>query len=150
MVVAIIGSNDYNRSSSMAIRMWSIIGRLVVKDGDNIFLFSNANSFDKDCWEIVSQLKMHFNVERHYIHGGCDYDVGYVDNLSEFYDELYFPEKGIVFPCYLRDRAMIDKCDVLVTYCDNEQLQTERKNSVALAVAYAMQKKKRVINLFEG
>lgn len=149
MTVAFIGSDNYTQTSLLAIRMWEVVANLVVEEGADVFLFSNANFYEHICWEIVSQLKMNYsNIERHYHHGGFDYDIGYVDYLKEFYDNLFFPKMGVPLPRYLRNRAMIDKCDVLITYCSNEELHAEQKSLTALAIVYAREKNKRVVNLF--
>ena len=51
----------------------------------------------------------------------------------------------------LRDFAMIERCDVLVTYCNiSYQLAAKWINCTATAMAYAWKKKKRIINLFEN
>ena len=150
MTVAIIGVDEYVWTTALAIRAWRTLAKLVVREGANIFLFNNGGQFDRECWTIVSQLKTrHSEIERHYHHGGCDYDVGYVDYISEFYDKVVFPQMGIPLRCYLRDRQMIDKCDVLVTWCLYEDLHAEQKNPAALAILYAQYKKKRVINLYQ-
>ena len=150
MIVAIIGSNECDRSAFLAMRTWEVLTKLVTNEGANIFLFNNGGQFDSDCWEVVSQLKMRTSkIERHYYHGGFDYDVGYVSYMKEFYEKVFFPEKGIPLRSHLRNRKMIDECDVLVTYYYDLQLEEEPKAPVALAVEYAREKKKRIINLYD-
>ena len=151
MVVAFIEADKYERTAALAIRAWNVLSKLVVEEGADVFLFNNEGPFDNDCWLIVSQLQMLYpNIQRHYYHGGCDYDVGYVDYMSDSYDKVIFPEQGSPFPSNLRDRAMIDRCDVVLTYCNNKQMQSERKSGGALAVELARKMKKRVINLFDA
>ena len=148
MIVAFIGSDNYTRSTHTAIQMWGVLGKLVVEEGANIFLFNNANFFDNDCLLIVSQLKMHHpHIERHYHHGVFDYDIGYVEYMKEKYDKVFFPRIGFPLREHLRNRQMIDKCDVLITYCNNDELLSEQKSQTVRAIEYAQEKKKRVINL---
>ena len=150
MIVAFIGSNEYTRTPRLAINMWGVLSKLVVENGADVFLFSNTNFFDSDCLLIISQLKMlHSNIETHYHHGVFDYDIGYVDIMAEKYDKVFFPRMGFPLRKDLRNRQMIDKCDVLVTCCDGDELHAEPKSSTALAVEYAQEKKKVVINLCE-
>ena len=150
MVVAIIGTDDYERSAFIVVRMWEVLTKLVSKEGARVFLFNNSGQFDQSCFEIVSQLKTRSpEIERHYYHGVFDYDVGYVSYMKERYEKVFFPEKGVPLKRCLRDRQMIDKCDVLVTYYYDLLLEEEPNSPIALAVAYARQKKKQIINLYD-
>ena len=138
MIVAFIEPKEYTRTAVIAEKLQDVITKLVVKDGAYIFLFSNAGQFDDDCYEIVSKLKKHYPyIERHYYHGTFDYDKGYVDWMSEFYDTVNFPPMGFVISPHSRDCLMIDICEVLVT-C-----------GATSAIEYARKKKKRIINLLE-
>ena len=138
MIVAFIEPDKFERTAWIAERLRDVITKLVVNDGAFVFLFSNAGQFDDDCYTIVSQLKKHYSyIERHYFHGGCDYDVGYVNYMAEFYDRLHFPPKGITLSQHMRTCTMIDMCDVMVT-C-----------GAVWAVEYAQKKKKLVINLLK-
>ena len=150
MTVAFIGSDEYTRTPQLAISMWSVLGKLVAEEGTDVFLFSNANFFDNDCLLIVSQLKMyHPTIERHYYHGIFDYDVGYVHDMKAIYDKVFFPRMGFPLREHLRSRQMIDRCDILVTFCSSNDLQDTQKSQTVLAIEYARKKKKHVINLFE-
>lgn len=121
-----MGPSDHEKSPFLTMRTWEVLTKLVTEGGANVFLFNNGGQFDRDCWEIVSQLKMHHpNIELHYYHSGCDYDVGYVDY------------------------QMIDKCDVLVTYYYLLQLEEKPNDPAVLAVKYAQEKNKNVINLYD-
>ena len=138
MVVAFIEPMEYERTSQILEKLQDVITKLVVKDCVHIFLFSNAGQFDDDCYTVVSKLKKRYPyIERHYYHGGCDYDNGYVDWMSEFYDFVHFSAKGLVISSHLRNCIMIDLCDVVVT-C-----------GAISTVEYARKKKKRIINLIE-
>ena len=148
MVVAFIGSDYYTRAPLLAVRMWETLSETITVDGPNIFMFNNDNFFDHDCCIMVAQLKMHNHaIEMHYYHGGYDYDIGYFNYFDEHFDKVFFPQMRIVLPRQLRNRLMIDRCDVLVTYCSDDELQAEPKTLTALAIEYAQQKKKRIINL---
>ena len=138
MIVAFIEPKEYIRTAVIAEVLQDVITKLVIKDCAHIFLFSNAGQFDDDCYTVVSKLKKCYPyIERHYYHGSCDYDSGYVDWMSNFYDYVHFQPKGFVISSYLRDCLMIDVCDVMVT-C-----------GAMSSVEYARKKKKRVINLLE-
>ena len=148
MIVAFIGSDSYWRKAYFAVKMWEAICTTISVDGPNIFLFNNANYFNNDCLTIVDQLKKRYRkIERWYFHGGCDYDVGYVRYMARRYDKVCFPMQRIVFPCYMRDRSMIDKCDVLITYCTSDELDADKQSLCALAIEYARANNKRLINI---
>lgn len=150
MVVAIIGPKDYEKTSFLAVRTWEVLSKLVSRDGANFFLFNNGGQFDRDCWKIVSQLKMRVpEIERHYYHGLFEKEFNYLSRMKKYYDKVYFPEKTHPLSGYLRNCQMIEKCDVLVTYYYDLQLEEEPESSIALAVEYARAKKKRIINLYD-
>ena len=150
MIVAVIGPNDHERTAMLAIRTWEVLSKLVTENGANIFLFNNGGQFDRDCWEVVSQLKRRVpEIERHYYHGVFDYSVGYVSYMKEFYDKVFFPTQGVPLKSHSRNCQMIDKCDVLLTYYYELQLNEEPKTSTVLAVEYARKKKKQIINLYD-
>lgn len=76
MTVAFLGINDFWQSPQLVIRMWNVL-HVLINDGADVFLFSNDNYFDRTCYEMISQLKMHHsNIELHYHHGGFFCDVG--------------------------------------------------------------------------
>ena len=150
MTVAFIGSVNYPRTPILIMKMWEILLKLIKYEDANIFLFANAGKLDSDCFTMVSQLKERYsNIERHYHHGVFDYDVGYVSHMKEIYDEVHFPPKEHPLSRDLRNREMIDKCDVLVTYCNPNDQETAYHENVLNAMKYAREKNKRIINLFE-
>ena len=150
MIVAVIGPSDYDKSAFLIMRKWEVLSKLVSKEGAKVFLFNNGGQFDRDCWEIVSQLKMRIpEIERHYYHGVFESDDSYFSYMKNYYDKVFYPEKNHPLSAYLRDCQMIDNCDVLVTYYYDLQLEDEPENPVVLVVKYAQKKKKRIINLYD-
>ena len=136
MKVAVIEPNSYTRTVSIVEQAWDVLNKIVQSDSACIFMFTNAGQFDNDCYAIVSQLKTQYpNIERHYFHGGCDYDVGYVSLMGERYDQTHFPTKGVVLPQRVRTCTIVDMCDVLIT-CGG-----------GAAVEYAKERKKHIIDL---
>ena len=150
MVVAFIGAKKIPRTAELAIRFWEVLSKLVSEDVADIFLFTNEGAFDDACWLIVSQLQMrHDNIRRIYVCGDSD------DKLKEIvkgYEKAFVVDElftnGILAES-VRNRLMVDLCDVLVTYCDTSYKSTPRiEEEEETAVAYAKKKKKRIINLF--
>ena len=138
MIVAIIEPDLYNWTTELQERLRDVLCNLVVRQGAFIFLFANVGDFEDYCYEIVTKLKKRFPyVERHYYHGGCDYDKGYVDYMADLYDNLHFPPMGAQLSQHMRTCTMIDICDILVT-C-----------GAVWAEEYALKKKKRIINIFQ-
>ena len=149
MTVAFIGSVDYQRKPFLIIKMWEVLLSLIKNDGADVFLFANAGQFDSDFYKMLSQVKERYsNIERHYYHGGFDYGVGYVSYMEVFYDKVFFPPMGTPLLRDLRNRAMIDKCDIVVAYCNPESKETANHRIVARSIDYARKNNKRIINLF--
>ena len=72
-------------------------------------------------------------------------------------NETFFPEgvSGAGYRSYIkRNQAMIDICDILITYYDKgykptNRLRISRKSGTGIAFEYAIKKNKRIINLYE-
>ena len=150
MTVAFIGSVDYQRKPFLIIKMCEVLLSLINNDGADVFLFAQAGQFDNDFYTMVSQLKERYTyIETHYHHGGFDYDIGYINYMEVFYDKVFFPPMGTPLLRDLRNRVMIDKCDVVVAYCNPESKETANHRIIARSIDYARKNNKRIINLFD-
>ena len=90
------------------------------------------------------------DIQRLYFRGDDDCNRSFTEWLLSKYDRLCLINKDDV-TYDSRDEIMIDRCDVMVTYCDlNRELTGKWKSSTARNIAYAWKNKKRVINLFES
>lgn len=136
-------------SEALKKRLEVVITNLVVNEWTSSFLFTNIGAFDAACYEIVSKQKRIFpDIRRQYVSGDCEHDAFERERLSSLYETSILSDEEGSISYELRDKAMIDMCDVLVTYCDiNYQLTAKWLSSTAMAIAYAWKKKKRIINL---
>ncbi len=140
----------------------------LIQSHANTFLFGSKSQFDSLCWEIITEFqKQYKTIKRIYVRATYPtIQKYYEDYLLKCYEETYFP-KGMenAGRCsYIkRNQKMIDASDVCVFYYDSEYKlppkrqksysalpNRERKSGTALAFAYATQKNKKIINLYQG
>ena len=154
-VVAFIGHRSIKNIESVKERLTECLNALI-GEGVDTFLFGSVGDFNWLCYEVVSELKERYqHIRRVYVR--AEYDVvseDYVEYLYSHYEDSFFPGKVLKAGArsyVVRNQVMIEKCDVLVTNCDvNYKAPRNTKSGTIMAVAYAMRKKKRVINLFDA
>ena len=154
MTVAFIGPKKFERTVELIVRMWEVIAELVVDDGANVFLFTNESFYDYNCWAMVSQLKMHHpNIRRIHMRKDKQKNKYRLEGTRKSFEKrvlLNSVRNAGMFAEFVRNRAMVDKCDVLVVYCDTSCVRMPRiKDETETVMEYALQMNKRVINLFE-
>ena len=154
MIVAFIGQDEFEQTVPMREKISSVLEKLIVDDGADVFWFTAEGKFDDYCWHFVDRLKTrHPNIKRALI------ETGYEDNQEElpvlklFYDKIisvnYLCQNKILAP-YVRNRFMVGMCDVLVTYYDALKFKTPQiESSTQEAIKFAKRYKRRIINLFE-
>ena len=167
MVVAIIGHRKVQEKESLVERIYDTVTELIENDGADTFLFGSRSEFNNLCYIVVTEIQKIFpHIRRVYVRAERDYDN--VEHLLDFYEETYFPDRvrGANELCYvLRNGIMIELCDVLLTYCDNNYEPPRKsaknkmlapvfenqkpKSGTQMAVQVAKRRRKRVINLFE-
>ena len=148
MTVAFIVRENIDITEELRKQLNDAITKLVVHDWATTFLFANIGAFDAACYDVVTKLKKMFpEIKRQYIDQNTCTDKS--NWLCALYDKCLYPKEDDL-SCEARDRAMVDMCDILVTYCDIDyQLTTKWLNGTSLAIAYAWKRKKRIVNLFE-
>ena len=170
MRVAIIGHRKVKNTEVVMWRICETVFDLIVNQGAQIFYFGSRSEFDRLCYAAVSDLqKLYPHVRRVYVRATYEHvEKFYEDYLLEGYEETYYPDsvRGSNELCYVtRNVAMIEACDVLLTYCDpnyepprkrtNDKMlapidvNKKPKSGTRVAVAFAKKRKKRIINLFE-
>ena len=151
MTVAFIVRENIEVTEALKKRLEKIITELVVNEWASTFMFTHIGAFDRVCYEIVTKLKKLFlGIQRFCVNGERNYDDRKVEYFSEVYEKYLAPSDTDSMSYETRDIAMVERCDVLVTYCDiNYQLNAKWVNCTAAAMAHAWKKKKRIINLFE-
>lgn len=154
-ICAFIGHRKIEKTEMLKNRLAQTVKNLIENEGVDTFLFGSRSAFDDICYDIVTRLKeVYTHIRRVYVR--AEYECisqDYHDYLLTLYEETYYADqaRGAGYRSYIkRNQAMIDKCDVLVVYCDMSYTPpTRTKSGTILAFQYAQKKQKRIINLFE-
>lgn len=153
MKVAFIGHRKIERTVDLEARLTKTIADLIKNEAADTFLFGSRSEFNSLCYDVVTDLRDTFlHIRRVFVRG--EYEVisrSYQTYLLKFYEETFYPPEvhGAGALSYVkRNQVMVDQCDTLIVYCD-EQYRPQKANSgTKLAVDYANRKHKRIINLF--
>ena len=153
MKVAFIGHRKIEKTEILTERIAQTVKHLIVDEGVDTFLFGSRSAFNDICYEAVTRLKeIYTHIRRVYVRAEYEYiSQDYHDYLLTFYEATYYADqaRGAGYRAYIkRNQEMIDKCDILVVYCDMDYQPTTRtKSGTITALLYAQKKKKRIINL---
>ena len=154
MQVAFIGHRKIEESGGLRQKIADIITALIEKAKADTFQFGSKSEFNDLCYEVVSELREKYpHIRRTEVRSANEYlPQMYIDITLKYYEETVFPESvsGAGHCSYIkRNQAMIDMCDILVTYFDKDyQLPAGKTSGTREAVEYALKKNKRIINLF--
>lgn len=155
LTVAIIGHRKIENVKELREKIKSTVCRLIEEEKAETFLFGNKSEFDDLALAVVTELKETYPfIKRVYLRASYEkIDDMYKEYLLTLYDETFYPcgVKGAGYRSYVvRNRAMIDMCDILVTYYNKDyQPLRGRASGTKSAVEYALKKKKRIINLYD-
>ena len=155
MKIAFIGHRKISKSQDLKRLLTEIISGLIENEGAEVFLFGSRSEFDCLCYDIASDLKNKYeHIRRIYVRAEYEYiDKSYIEYLMSIYDDTVFPDKvknAHALSYIKRNQVMIDECDVLIAYFDENYVPKARTGSgTRAAVGYALKKKKRVINIFD-
>ena len=163
--VCFIGHRKINDTPELRQRLRDVLSEFVEHGAVN-FIFGDNSAFNDLCYETVTALKEKYpeirRIKFRRDHADADaYTMGF---LLSGYEESICPEgvsKAGKAGYAERNQAMIRESDACVFYYDEAYLPARRKNSrrdltdyqpksgTAIAYAYAVQKKKQVVNLCE-
>lgn len=152
MKVAFIGHRKIEASEVLKERLTKTVEGLIINERADTFLFGSKSDFDNLCLRVVTELKEKYpHIRRVFVRVEYEnIDKAYTEYLLTSYEETFFPVqvKGAGRLSYVRrNQAMIDMCDVLVAYCDENYKPIETKSGTKIAVDYAKKKSKPIINL---
>lgn len=155
MKVAFIGHRKI-ADNSLGERLTETILNLIVKQNADTFIFGSKSQFDSLSYSVVSELKKAYpHICRIYVRADYEEVEGrYEKYLLSLYEKTCFPRevKGAGLASYIRRNfAMIDMCDLLVTYYDKNyspEVRRRTNSGTRLAVGYAEKTGKPVLNLF--
>ena len=159
-----LGHRNIDKTPTLIKRLFSTIENLIVKENVNTFLFGSKSDFDSLCHKVVTEIRTkHPHIKRIYVRSAFpDITASYEKYLLKSYEETYFSEslRNAGKASYVeRNKEMINKSDFCIFYYDENYLPPRRKNSkkalsdyqpksgTATAYAYAVQKKKNIINV---
>ena len=154
MVVAFVGSDSFEQTPVVMIRLYNAIKKLIVEEGSCLFFFTNVGTFDFACWQVVSLLKTEYpNIKRIYAQTGYESNRDGLQDLELCYDKIldfHSVCETELFAPYVRNRFMIGLCDVLVTYFDAKELQRRPRieSLTESTIKYAKRFKRRIIDLY--
>ena len=155
MKVAFIGHRKIEKTKMLTERIAQTVKHLIVDEGVDTFLFGSRSAFNDICYDIVTRLKeIYTHIRRVYVRAEYEYiSQDYHSYLLESYEETYYADqaRGAGYRSYIkRNQEMIDKCDILVVYCDMSYKPTSRtKSGTITAMLYAQKKGKRIINVLQ-
>ena len=153
MIAAFIGHRTINCTEELRNNVKRIIKNLIVNENADTFLFGSKSEFNTLCYDVVTELQGKYNsIRRVYVRAECEFiSEEYKKYLLSLYEFTYFPKAvhGAGALSYVkRNQAMIDKCDVVVAYYDDQYMPpTKTKSGTQMAVIHAIQNHKRLINL---
>lgn len=164
VTVTFVGHRTVKDKELVKRKVYQIVEDIIVTQNAKKFLFGSRSKFNDLCYEVVTELKEKYPyIERIYVRGEYPYiDESYRNYLLESYEDTYYPagmEEAGRAAYVERNCKMIDESDVCVMYYDENYLPPKRKHSrrdlieyqpksgTKIAYEYAVQKKKRIINV---
>ena len=154
MKIAFIGHRKIEERGGLRQKITDSVTALIEKKKADTFLFGSKSEFNDLCYEVVSELKDEYpHIRRIDVRATNEHlPQMYIDITLKYYEETVFPESvsGAGYRSYIkRNQAMIDMCNILITYFDKEYCQSVgRISGTRKAVEYAIKKNKQMINLF--
>ncbi len=153
-VCCFFGHREISAKDRLKNVLYENIERLIAEEKVHTFLFGSKSRFDDLCHESVTALKEKYPfIKRVYVRAEFPYiDDSYKAYLLEKYEDTYYPEKLINAgrSVYVkRNYEMIDNSDFCVCYYNADYQPQKRKSGTGIAFAYAVKRKKIIINTAE-
>ena len=161
-----LGHRKIHETSALLERLTREIEVLITEKSVSLFYFGSKSEFDDLCHKAVTKLKeKHPHIKRVYARSSFQHIPDwYKESLLKRYEDTYFPhhmENAGKASYVERNREMINKSDFCVMYFDKNYAPPKRKRSkrdvigyqpksgTAIAYAYAVKKKKKIINVLD-
>lgn len=152
MTIAFIGHRKIEQNAILVAKVHELID-CFIQNGADTFLFGSRSEFNDLCYKAVTKLKeKHKTIRRVYVRGEYEF-IGkdYREYLLSMYEDTFFPSavhNAGVLSYIKRNEVMIDMCDILVVYY-NEELSCSTKSGTLHAVLYARKEGKSIYNVFQ-
>lgn len=155
MIVAFIGHRTINNTEALKDKLKRIVENLIVNENADTFLFGSKSEFNTLCYDVITELQSKYRlIRRVYVRAEYEFiSEEYKRYLFKLYEFSYFLKavQGAGALSYVkRNQAMIDKCDTVVAYYDDQYIPpTRTKSGTQIAVVHAIKNNKRIINLLK-
>ncbi len=155
MIVAFIGHRTLIKTEALKDKLKKIVENLIVNENADTFLFGSKSEFNTLCYDVVTELQNKYrSIRRVYVRAEREFiSEEYKRYLLTLYEFTYFPkavQDAGALSYVKRNQAMIDKCDVVVAYYDDQYIPpTKTKSGTQMAVVHAIKNHKRLINLLQ-
>lgn len=147
-----IGHRTIDETEELKSKLKEIIEKLIIDEKVDTFLFGSKSRFNSLCREIVTEIKEKYpHIKRIYVRAEFPYiSDDYKNCLLEYYDDTYYPEHiiGAGKAAYVeRNYEMINNSRFCIIYYDEQKAPTTRKSGTEIALNYAIEQGKQIINL---
>ena len=155
MIVAFIGHRTLIKTEALKDKLKKIVENLIVNENADTFLFGSKSEFNTLCYDVVTELQNKYrSIRRVYVRAEREFiSEEYKRYLLTLYEFTCFPkavQDAGALSYVKRNQAMIDKCDVVVAYYDDQYIPpTKTKSGTQMAVVHAIKNHKRLINLLQ-
>ena len=153
MQICFIGHRVIEKTKGLEALLEETVVTLIKKGATN-FLFGSKSAFNDLAWEVVTRLKKEYPfIKRVYVRSTYqNIEKSYEEYLLQFYEETYFSKKleNAGKSSYVkRNFEMIDCSTYCVFYYDESYVASLKRNSgTKIAYAYALKRKKKIINVY--
>ena len=171
MKVAFIGNNILNEKVNTDLlekKVENIVEKLILEDGADEFIFGAVDGFDCLCYIVVTKLMNKYpNIRRIYVSQFANPSNKIKKWMNDYFEQCEYPlpkdEMGDK-PNIKRNEIIVDKSDLIIAYYDksdsfkfntNVEIKffrngTTRMSKTKIALNYAYNNNKKLVNLFEN
>lgn len=147
-----IGHRTISETEELTSKLYEMIEKLIACENVDTFFFGSKSRFNSLCYETVTTIKQKYpHIKRIYVR--AEYPMisdGYKAYLLERYEDTYYPDIAIGAgkAVYVkRNCEMIRNSRFCIVYYDERHVPAARKSGTKIALDYAVQQGKRVIQL---
>ena len=153
MIVAFLGPEKKELDGEVIERLVDEIAKLVVNEGAEIFLFTDTGDFDRECYDIVTALKVLYpQIQRVYVRAEFEDDDKRLKEIMKRYEHSFYHDivrsSGVLAELTRRE-VMARSCDVLITYFSTNFVTPRIQSEEEVAAETVQKRKKRVINVYK-
>ncbi len=149
-----IGHRDAELTSMQEEKLKGIVEKLIVDNNVTTFYFSEVGDFDAIAKMVVDEMKEKYPYIKRIFVCGKYQNAGerYYKWKLEHYEECYVPEEAIGAKRNTHIKTnehMINNSNYVVAYYNKSYYLAKTKSGTRIALDYAHQKRKMIINIFE-